>query len=62
VSRPEAAGLRHIALEVDDIEFSINELRNLGIDCEPIRIDEFTSKRFTFFSDPDNLPVELYEV
>lgn len=62
VSRPEAAGLRHIALEVDDIESSINELRNLGIDCEPIRIDEFTSKRFTFFSDPDNLPVELYEI
>ena len=61
VSRPEAAGLRHIAFEVDNIEESIQILSENGIETEPIRIDEITNKKFTFFSDPDNLPIELYE-
>jgi len=61
VSRPEATGLRHIAFEVDNIEESIQLLSENGIETEPIRIDEITNKKFTFFSDPDNLPIELYE-
>jgi glyoxylase I family protein len=61
-SRPEAAGLRHIAFEVDDIDEAINHIKELGVIAEPIRIDEFTGKRFTFFADPDGLPIEFYEV
>lgn len=60
-SRPEAQGLRHLAFEVDDIEAEILRLNAVGIITEPIRIDEFTGKRFTFFADPDGLPLELYE-
>lgn len=60
-SRPESTGLRHIAFEVDDIENSIGFLNEKGVDTEPIRIDQFTGKRFTFFTDPDDLPIELYE-
>lgn len=60
-SRPEATGLRHLAFEVDDIEKQVEELSKLGVKAEPIRIDEFTGKKFTFFSDPDDLPIEFYE-
>lgn len=60
-SYPEACGLRHLAFEVDDINLSVEELNKKGIVTEPIRIDEFTNKKFTFFQDPDNLPLELYE-
>lgn len=62
LSYPEACGLRHIAFQVDNIETAIEELNQKGISTEPIRIDEFTEKRFTFFNDPDNLPIELYEI
>ena len=58
-SYPEARGLRHLAFEVDNIDEAIAELNLHGIECEPIRIDEFTGKRFTFFEDPDKLPLEL---
>ena len=61
VSRPEACGLRHLAFEVLHIEAEVEKLRNLGIPVEDIRIDEITGKRFTFFSDPDGLPLELYQ-
>lgn len=61
VSRPEATGLRHLAFEVKDLEKAINQLLENGITPEPIRVDEYTGKRFTFFSDPDNLPLEFYE-
>ena len=60
-SRPEAAGLRHLAFEVDDIEKVIADLNAKEIATEPIRIDEFTGKKFTFFTDPDGLPLELYQ-
>lgn len=60
-SHPEAQGLRHLAFEVDNIEECIKSLQENGVIAEPIRQDEFTGKRFTFFSDPDDLPVELYE-
>lgn len=62
VSQPEARGLRHLAFEVDNIEMAIENLSKHNIASEPIRIDEFTQKRFTFFVDPDQLPIELYEV
>jgi glyoxylase I family protein len=61
-SRPEACGLRHLAFAVDDIDAAVQQLSLKGIETEPIRIDEYTNRRFTFFSDPDGLPLELYEV
>lgn len=61
VSRPEACGLRHLAFEVDNIDVSLKKLNEKGIKTEEIRIDEYTSKRFLFFTDPDGLPIELYE-
>lgn len=60
-SFPEALGLRHLAFSVLDIKAERDRLLNLGIAVEEIRIDEITEKRFTFFSDPDGLPIELYE-
>ena len=61
VTRPEAAGLRHLAFEIDDIETALNDLDTKGIIHESIRRDEYTGKRFVFFQDPDGLPIELYE-
>ncbi|MBN8641439.1 MAG: VOC family protein [Flavobacteriales bacterium] len=60
-SYPEACGLRHLAFEVNDIEKIIDHLKQNNVEAEPIRIDEFTQKRFTFISDPDGLPIEFYE-
>lgn len=60
-SRPEALGLRHLAFEVDQLEAVIEDLEVKGVQCEAIRTDEHTGKRFTFFADPDGLPLELYE-
>lgn len=60
-SRPEAQGLRHLAFEVPDIQTAVTELRGKNVEVEEIRVDEITGKRFTFFNDPDNLPLELYE-
>ena len=62
VSRPEACGLRHIAFQVENIENAIADLNAKKIFPEPIRIDEFTGKKFTFLADPDDLPIELYEL
>ena len=62
VSRPEACGLRHIAFRVENIEEAIYALNSKGISPEPVRIDQYTGKKFTFFADPDDLPIELYEV
>jgi len=61
VSRPEACGLRHLAFKVDNIEEAVKWLNGKGIETEPIRVDEFTGKKMTFFSDPDDLPLELHE-
>ena len=61
-SQPESCGLRHLAFRVIDIEASIAALTSHGVICEPIRIDTLTNKRFTFFADPDGLPLELYEM
>lgn len=61
-SYPEARGLRHLAFEVNNIKDVICELERNGIETEPIRVDELTGKKFTFFSDPDELPIELYEI
>lgn len=62
VSNPEALGLRHLAFATADLDASIESLAAHGVTTEPVRIDEFTGKRFTFFRDPDNLPLELYEI
>lgn len=61
VSRPEACGLRHLCFKVEKIEEVIKELNEKGIETEEIRIDDFTNKKFTFFQDPDGLPIELHE-
>jgi glyoxylase I family protein len=60
-SRPEAQGLRHLAFAVPDVDAVIATLQQRGVACEPVRVDEFTDRRFTFFADPDGLPIELYE-
>lgn len=61
LSRPEACGLRHLALRVADLDAAVAHLEAHGVASEPIRVDEFTGRRFTFFADPDDLPLELYE-
>jgi len=60
-SYPEACGLRHLAFAVDDLEACVREIQSFGVSVEAIRLDELTGKRFTFFADPDGLPIELYE-
>jgi glyoxylase I family protein len=61
-SFPEAAGLRHLAFAVQDIEAAVAHLESHDVETEDIRIDPHTDKRFTFFEDPDGLPLELYEI
>ena len=60
-SRPEAQGLRHLAFAVADLDATVAHLQAHGVVTEPIRTDELTGKRFTFFADPDDLPLEVYE-
>lgn len=60
-SWPEACGLRHLAFAVADIAECIRELEAKGVKVEPVRVDELTGRRYTFFADPDGLPLELYE-
>ena len=60
-SYPEALGLRHLAFAVDSVKLMSDYLISKNIAVEPIRVDEYTQKKFTFFSDPDGLPLELYE-
>lgn len=61
-SKPEALGLRHLAFAVTDIDDAIADLNSKGVNTEPVRVDELTGRRFTFFADPDGLPLELYIV
>lgn len=61
-SRPEACGLRHLSFAVADVAASKADLEASGVVVEEIRVDEYTGRRFTFFADPDGLPLELYEV
>ena len=61
-SRPESCGLRHLAFAVENVEEKRAELLQKRIDCEEIRIDEFTEKKFFFIADPDDLPLEFYEM
>ena len=58
---PEACGLRHVAFYVDSVDETAKELQQKGIETEPIRIDSYTNKKYTFFKDPDGLPLELHE-
>ncbi|MFL6699739.1 MAG: VOC family protein [Vitreoscilla sp.] len=60
-SYPEARGLRHLAFAVSDVVRAKAELESQGVKVEPIRVDEYTGRRFTFLADPDELPLELYE-
>ncbi|TMP08113.1 VOC family protein [Pseudoalteromonas sp. S3178] len=61
-SYPEAQGLRHLAFKVKNVAQAKKYLETQNIAVEEIRVDEITGKKFTFFADPDNLPLELYEV
>ena len=61
VTRPEACGLRHLAFYVESVEDTVEKLLQIGISCEPIRVDEYTNKKMTFFFDPDGLPLEIHE-
>ncbi|WDY55187.1 VOC family protein [Vibrio fluvialis] len=60
-SYPEAQGLRHLAFAVDDVAKVKQQLEHQGIAVEPVRIDEYTGRAYTFFQDPDGLPLELYQ-
>ena len=60
-SYPEACGLRHLAFEVPDLDSCVADLQGKGVAVEAVRVDEHTGRRFTFFADPDGLPLELYE-
>ena len=60
-SRPESCGLRHLAFSVANVEKKRNDLMKKGLNCEEIRIDEFTDRKFFFTKDPDDLPLEFYE-
>ncbi|MBB3195594.1 SMU1112c/YaeR family gloxylase I-like metalloprotein [Roseateles terrae] len=60
-SYPEAQGLRHLAFAVDDVAACKAHLERLGVTVEPVRIDKYTGRAFTFFADPDGLPLEIYE-
>lgn len=60
-SRPEALGLRHLAFAVADLDAAVTHLNGRGVATEPVRTDKHTGRRFTFFADPDGLPLELYE-
>ncbi|WP_075352181.1 SMU1112c/YaeR family gloxylase I-like metalloprotein [Algoriphagus marinus] len=62
VSRPEAAGLRHLAFSVEDLNYCVSFLNSKDVIVEPIRVDDTTGKRFTFIADPDDLPIEFYEI
>jgi glyoxylase I family protein len=62
VNKPEARGLRHLAFKVSDLSAAVAELQQQGVEVEPVRVDSLTNKRFTFFADPDGLPLELYEL
>ena len=61
VNNPEALGLRHLAFHVENIEPAVAWLNGLGIETEPVRVDPYNGGRFTFFKDPDGLPLELHE-
>ena len=61
VNNPEALGLRHLAFRVEDIEPAVAWMNSLGIETEPVRVDPYNGGRFTFFKDPDGLPLELHE-
>jgi len=61
LTRPEACGLRHLAFAVENLDAAVAHLRQAGVTVEPVRTDKLTGKRFTFFKDPDDLPLELYE-
>lgn len=60
-SYPEACGLRHLAFATADLDAAVSSLEGNGVAVEPVRVDDLTGKRFTFFADPDGLPLELYE-
>ena len=60
-SRFFPCGLRHLAFRVENVEATVEELAQMGIECEPIRLDSYTKKKMTFFFDPDGLPLELHE-
>ena len=61
VTNPEARGLRHLAFRVENVEETVQWLHSLGIETEPIREDKVNGGRFTFFTDPDGLPLEVHE-
>ena len=61
VTNPEARGLRHLCFRVENMEEAVNWLNSMGIETEPVRLDPYSRKKFTFFRDPDDLPLELHE-
>ena len=52
---------RELGFQVDDVDLAVEWLKARGIECDDVRLDEFTGKRMTFFKDPDGLPLEIHE-
>ena len=61
VNDPEAMGLRHLAFRVENMDEAVAWLNSRGVETEPVRNDTVNGGRFTFFKDPDGLPLELHE-
>lgn len=61
-SNPESCGLRHLAFKVTSVSQTVKWLADRGIECEPIRTDPLTQRAFTFFKDPDGIPLEIYQI
>ena len=58
---PQEMGLRHLAFKVENVDDTVKELNGKGIETEPVRLDDYTGKKMTFFHDPDGLPLEIHE-
>ncbi|MFV0412693.1 MAG: VOC family protein [Oscillospiraceae bacterium] len=60
-SFPEAYGLRHLAFRVQSADETAAWLQRQGVTVEPVRTDDITGERMTFFFDPGGLPLELLD-
>jgi glyoxylase I family protein len=61
-SAPEASGLRHVAFEVNNILETRAYFTQKNIASEEIRTDIHSKKQYFFIADPDDLPIEFYEL
>ena len=46
---------------LQELRDAYKELNAKRIATEPVRLDDYTGKKMTFFHDPDGLPLEIHE-